>query len=120
MANLNLIKFTDYDNKDHIMLDKKNGEFEIYELSFDEKLALTNINLLKVETSYMCRYDTPNGGVQYELAKDKKNTMHDDKAYTLAMGAYALAKLRREDLLQKPKTKRSLSSLPSCVSAIDF
>lgn len=120
MANLNLIKFTDYDNKDHIMLDKKNGEFEKYELSFDEKLALTNINLLKVETSYMCRYDTPNGGVQYELAKDKKNTIHDDKAYTLAMGAYALAKLRREDLLQKPKTKRSLSSLPSCVSAIDF
>lgn len=109
MANLNLIKFTDYDNKDHIMLDKKNGEFEKYELSFDEKLALTNINLLKVETSYMCRYDTPNGGVQYELAKDKKNTMHDDKAYTLAMGAYALAKLRREDLLQKPKPAPTLN-----------
>lgn len=109
MANLNLIKFTDYDNKDHIMLNKKNGEFEKYELSFDEKLALTNINLLKMETSYMCRYDTPNGGVQYELAKDKKNTMHDDKAYTLAMGAYALAKLRREDLLQKPKSVPTLN-----------
>lgn len=109
MANLNLIKFTDYDNKDHIMLDKKNGEFEKYELSFDEKLALTNINLLKMETSYMCRYDTPNGGVQYELAKDKKNTMHDDRAYTLAMGAYALAKLRREDLLQKPKSVSTLN-----------
>lgn len=109
MANLNLIKFTDYDNKDHIMLDKKNGEFEKYELSFDEKLALTNINLLKMETSYMCRYDMPNGGVQYELAKDKKNTMHDDKAYTLAMGAYALAKLRREDLLQKPKSAPTLN-----------
>lgn len=109
MANLNLIKFTDYDNKDHIMLDKKKGEFEKYELSFDEKLALTNINLLKMETSYMCRYDTPNGGVQYELAKDKKNTMHDDKAYTLAMGAYALAKLRREDLLQKPKSDPTLN-----------
>ena len=120
MANLNLIKFTDYDNKDYIMLEKKNGEFEKYDLSFDEKLALTNINLLKIETSYMCRYDTPNGGVQYELAKDKKNIMHDDKAYTLAMGAYALAKIRREDLLQKPKQKRSLSSLPSCVSAINF
>lgn len=109
MANLNLIKFTDYDNKDHIMLDKKNGEFEKYELSFDEKLALTNINLLKMETSYICRYDTPNGGVQYELAKDKKNTMHDDRAYTLAMGAYALAKLRREDLLQKPKLVPTLN-----------
>ena len=109
MANLNLIKFTDYDNKDHIMLSNKNDEFEKYELSFDEKLALTNINLLKMETSYMCRYDTPNGGVQYELARDKKNTMHDDKAYTLAMGAYALAKLRREDLLNKPKSAPTLN-----------
>jgi len=80
MANLNLIKFTDYDNKDYIMIENKNGEFEKYDLSFDEKLALVNINLLKMETSYMCRYDNPNGGVQYELAKDKKNVMHDDKA----------------------------------------
>ena len=52
----------------------------------------------------MCRYDTANGGVSYELAKDKKNKMHDDKAYTCAMGAYALAVLRREDLLKKPKS----------------
>jgi hypothetical protein len=79
-----------------------------------EKLALTEINLLKTETSYMCRYDTPNGGVQYDLAKDKKNKMHDDRAYTLAMGAYALAVLRREDLLQKPKTSTTnISSLTS-------
>ena len=60
----------------------------------------------------MCRYDTPNGGVQYDLAKDKKNKMHDDRAYTIAMGAYALAVLRREDLLQKPKqSNRDVSSL---------
>ena len=56
----------------------------------------------KMQLSYMCRYDTPNGGVTYELAKDKKN-MHDDMAYTLAEGAFALAMLRREDLLKKPK-----------------
>lgn len=103
MTSLNLIKFTDYDNKDYIMIEGKGGEFEKYNLSFDERLALVNINLLKMETSYMCRYDMPNGGVQYELAKDKRNVMHDDKAYTLAMGAYALAKLRREDLITKPK-----------------
>ena len=60
------------------------------------------MNIAKMQLSYMCRYDTPNGGVQYELAKDKKN-MHDDMAYTLAEGAFALATLRREDLLQKPK-----------------
>ena len=58
----------------------------------------------------MCRYDTPNGGVQYDLAKDKKNKMHDDRAYTLAMGAYALAMLRREDLLQKPQQSTNMTS----------
>ena len=61
----------------------------------------------------MCRYDTPNGGVQYDLAKDKKNKMHDDRAYTLAMGAYALAVLRREDLLSKPKASNNHSSILS-------
>lgn len=119
MSVLNLIKFTDYDNKEYLtLLDEKTGEFKEYLLSFDEKMALLNIELMKFETSYMCRYDTPNGGVQYELAKEKKNTMHDDKAYTLAMAAYALAKLRRTDLLELKREKRSLSSLPSCVSTI--
>jgi hypothetical protein len=89
--------------------DKKEG-YVTYNLSMKEKLALTEINLLKTETSYMCRYDTPNGGVQYDLAKDKKNKMHDDRAYTLAMGAYALAMLRREDLLQKPQQSTNMTS----------
>ena len=80
MTKLNLMSFTDYDNKDYIMIDDGSGEFKTYNLSIEEKLALTNINLLKLEVSYMCRYDTPNGGVQYELAKENKNKMHDDKA----------------------------------------
>lgn len=102
MVKLNLIEFTDYDNKDYILVENKSGGFDTVNLTFDEKLALTNINLAKIQLSYMCRYDTPNGGVQYELSKDKKG-MHDDMAYTLAEGAYALAILRREDLLKKPK-----------------
>ena len=120
MALLNLIKFTDYDKKDYLtLLNLKTNEFEEYSLSYDEKLALLNIELMKIETSYMCRYDTPNGGVQYELAKDKK-AMHDDKAYTLAMGAYALAKLRRTDLLELKTKKRSYTDVPSCISTIEF
>jgi len=102
MTKLNLINFTQYDNKDYILIEKENGEFENYNLTSEEKMALVQIELLKNELSYMCRYDTPNGGVQYELAKDKKNTMHDDRAYTFAEGAYALALLRRTDLVNKP------------------
>lgn len=72
MTKLNLIEFTSYDNKDYILLEGKGGEFETYTLSNEEKLALIQIELMKTEISYMCRYDTPNGGVQYELARDKK------------------------------------------------
>lgn len=103
MMKLNLITFTSYDNKDYILLDK-DGEFETCNISEDEKMALVNIELMKTEVSYMCRYDTPNGGVQYELSKDKKNTMHDDKAYCCALAAYGLAVLRRSDLLNQPKS----------------
>ena len=102
------------------MLQDENGEFTEYKLSDEEKLSLVNINLLKTEVSYMCRYDTPTGGVQYALAREKRNTMHDDRAYTAAMAAFALANLRRTDLLQTPNLKRDITSLPSCVSAINF
>ena len=102
MVKLNLIEFSDYDNKDYILIENKEGGFDTVQLTNEEKLALVNMNLAKMQLSYMCRYDTPNGGVTYELAKDKKN-MHDDMAYTLAEGAFALAMLRREDLLKKPK-----------------
>jgi len=98
MIKLNLIEFSEYDNKDYLMIENEDGEFQTVDLEFEEKLALVNMNIAKNQLSYMCRYDTPNGGVQYELSKDKKNTMHDDHAYTLAEGAYALALIRRTDL----------------------
>jgi len=79
---LDLINFTDYDGKEYIFIEDKDkkGEFVNHELTFDERNALIQINLMKNEVVYMCRYDTPNGGVQYELSKDKKNKMHDDRA----------------------------------------
>ena len=113
MIKLNLIEFTSYDSKDYILIENKNGEFETCDLNEEEKLSLLQVELMKNEASYMCRYDTPNGGVQYELAKDKKNVMHDDRAYTLAMAAFALALLRRTDLLSSPKQAQlDLSKLP--------
>ena len=72
-----------------------------------------------MQLSYMCRYDTPNGGVTYELAKDKKN-MHDDYAYTMAEGGYALARLRRSDLLTDHKKETGFENAPRCVSSISY
>lgn len=101
MNTQDLIKYTDYDGKEFIMVPdpENNGEFVQHMLSSEERLALANIELLKTETSYMCRYDNPNGSVQYELAREKKNTMHDDRSYTNAMAAYALALHRRTELI---------------------
>lgn len=104
MVKLNLIEFADYDGKGYILIEGKDGTFNTVNLTSEEQLALANMHLAKMQLSYMCRYDTPNGGVIYELAKDKKN-MHDDMAYTIAEGAYALAILRRADLIKKPKGK---------------
>lgn len=77
---LDLINFTEYDGKDYILLDKGDNKFETHQLSYKERMALVQINLMKNELVYMCRYDTQNGGVQYELSKDKKYKMHDDRA----------------------------------------
>lgn len=112
MVKLNLIEFINYDKKNYILLPNKDGSFDKVDLTFEEQLALANMDIAKLQLSYMCRYDTPNGGVTYELAKDKKN-MHDDAAYTIAEAAYALAILRREDLLRKPKKSNKTSSILS-------
>ena len=112
MVKLNLIEFANYENKDYIMVENKDGGFNTVKLTQEEQVALAQMHIAKLQLSYMCRYDTPNGGVTYELAKDKKG--HDDHAYTMAEGGYALAVLRRSDLLQKPKqSNRNVSSLTS-------
>ncbi len=119
MVKLNLIEFANYDNKDYIMVEKKDGSFDTVQLTQEEQLALAQMHIAKMQLSYMCRYDTPNGGVTYELAKDKKG--HDDHAYTMAEGGYALARLRRVDLLTDHNKKETgFEHAPSCVSNIDF
>ena len=119
MVKLNLIDFSAYDGKGYILQEEKDGSFKNVELTLEERLALANMELAKKQLSYMCRYDTPNGGVTYELAKDKKNE-HDDMAYTIAEGAFALAMLRRTDLLADHKPKADYSAAPLFSSSIDF
>jgi len=119
MVKLNLIEFANYENKDYIMAENKDGGFDTVKLSQEEQLALAQMHIAKLQLSYMCRYDTPNGGVTYELAKDKKG--HDDHAYTMAEGGYALARLRRVDLLtDHKKTENGFEHAPRCVSSISY
>ncbi len=118
MLGLDLISFTDeYDMKGHLNIfenteveyqdEKNNKKKEIqshaktYKLSFDEELALKNIDLAKEELVNIFRYDNKSGSVQYDLAPDKKSKMQDDRAYCLAMLGWYLQQLRRQNIINK-------------------
>ena len=129
MFNLNLISFTEtYDNKGFITLteeDKNNKDEQIskvYDLSFEEELALINIDLLKEEVIAMCKYENPNGGVRFDISDEKKWTTSgfDDRAYCFAMAGHYLWELRHKDTLNRNDNSINLSSAPSCISVIDF
>ncbi len=129
MFNLNLISFTEvYDNKGFITLteeDKNNKDEQIskvYDLSFEEELALINIDLLKEEVIAMCKYENPNGGIRWDISDEKKWTTSgfDDRAYCFAMAGHYLWELRHNDTLHKNDNNINFSSAPSCISVIDF
>lgn len=103
LANLNLIHFTSYDgHSEDLMLEDKDGNYQSHKLSMQEKEALVQIELAKNEVSYICRTETPTTrSVTYELVKERQNKMHDDRAYTVAMAAYALWEMRNKDLRSK-------------------
>lgn len=106
MIKQNVFKFTSYDGKDYLLVgdeDDKNGEFKQVFLTNEEKVALQTIELGKTQLSYIVRYDSANGGVTYELAKEKQNKMHDDAAYTLCMLGYSLSMMRRSQIVNKKR-----------------
>lgn len=105
MMKHDLISFTEtYDGKGELVFTEIEGDdagkTKIYTLSDDEIMALVNIDLAKEELVSI--YEFKNGSnVRYDLAPDKKNKMHDDRAYTIAMLAWYLQELRRERTIKK-------------------
>ena len=106
MIKQNLFKFTSYDGKDYLLVGDENddkSEFEQVYLNDEEKVALQMIELGKTQLSYIVRYSTSNGGVTYDLAKDKQASMHDDAAYTLCMLGYSLSNVRRGQIVNRKR-----------------
>lgn len=110
MMSLGLIHFTQYDgHASEITLadsDSSSG-YKRHTLTQEERNALVQIELMKKEISYIVRSENPSTRtVRYELARHKQNTMHDDRAYTLAMGAYVLWQKRNTALRSKSTKKK--------------
>lgn len=127
LLNLGLIEFTDsYDMKGYLMLPVegkdeieeineetkekikvKSIEYKKANLSFEEIIALTNIDIAKEELVNTYRFETSPTQYKYDLPNDKKSTMHDDRSYTFAMLSWHLKNLRREGIVNK-KVKKDI------------
>lgn len=108
MINAHLMTFPIYDGKDYILIanpDQKkksaDEEDEVIRIDLDtqEQIALAQAELLKIEVLYMERIDSGSGNVTFELVPEKRNRMHDDRAYTAALAGYALSCMRRSNII---------------------
>lgn len=103
MTKLGVVTFpADSDGKDYILSIDDDGNENKYDLNLEEKDALTQIDLMKTEIITMCKY-TSGGNVRYDYPPEKRNTMHDDRAFVYGLLCWYLAQLRRGQLIQRPK-----------------
>lgn len=123
LLNLGLIEFTEeYDMKGYLNIPQENSEEVIKEvnestgettnikgityqkrkLSWEEELSLKNIDIAKEELIATKRFGGDGGSNhKYDLSPEKKNKIHDDRAYSICMLAWHLKNLRRENITNK-------------------
>ena len=83
---------------------------ETYNLSQNEILNFNQIDLMKTEICSIYKYsNAENTSVTYALAKEKQNTMHDDRFFTAILLAHRLYELRRGKAIRKRRAKRDVS-----------
>ena len=125
MIKLGVVTFpTEYDtSKEYVFTVDDKGEEEKTELNFEQKMALAQIELMKTEIVTMCKYVT-NGNTRYDYPPEKRNTMHDDRCFTMGLLCYYLAQLRRNTTVSKPQDNTpildilSLGRKPTIVGAL--
>ena len=98
-------RYTDPSEKEVKELAKQGIEVvrEQYHLDVDEEIALKQIDAMKTELVNIYRFKQSSGADRFDLAPDKANKLHDDRAYVAAMGAWVLQQLRRENLVTRKK-----------------
>lgn len=114
LMDLGVIKFPyEYTGQDIIKyvadIDKNGNEiWDSRDLSDTEKMALVQIDLMKVElTAIHKTQNAEKTSVSYALSKEKENRLHDDRFYTLIMLAHRLYEIRRGTITNKPKSNAS-------------
>lgn len=97
------------------------SKYKTYKLSPDEEIALKQIDMMKEEIVNICRTKRESGKDMFKLPPHKdadtgasEATMHDDRAYTLAMLGWYLSEKRLEGIRarKKPDINNILDMLP--------
>jgi hypothetical protein len=71
-------------------------------LSFEEEVALMNIDALKTEITSIHKFENAEKtSKSYALPKDKENVMHDDRFYCIIMLSHYLYELRRKSVVKQ-------------------
>ena len=101
----------EYEERMQEELDKvQSVNTRIQKLSWQEELALANIDAMKEEVVNMIRKKRESGKDSFELTPEKARVLHDDRSYVLAMLCYGLAQERRKLMLNR-KSKADPKSL---------
>lgn len=88
---------------------------KIRKLTLEEEVSLNQIDLVKEEIVNICRKKNESGKDTFKLPAHKdadlgvensEATMHDDRAYTLAMMGWWLSEVRKKDMVRKKKPKQ--------------
>ena len=64
-----------------------------------ELSSLIQMDLMKEEIASIVRCKSPKGGITYQLPPEKRNKMHDDRAYVFVMAAWWLCQIRSDEVL---------------------
>ena len=127
LIDLGVIKFP-YEYKQEFIsiakqIDEENQRMESYQLSTDEIISLSSIDIMKNEITSIYKYENAEKTTYtYALSKEKENdpNFHDDRFYTVIMLAHYLYGLRRKQTVSTDKPKTDYSSAPTFASSIDF
>jgi hypothetical protein len=102
MMKLDLISFPEsYDHKGELTYVDEDGNTKRYRLTEEEIISLINIDIAKEELVSIYGFKSTNGNIRYDLPPDKQSKIGDDRAYTIAMLAWYLQQIRRENITKK-------------------
>lgn len=121
MVKLGVVEFPiDYDvSRDYVVYVDDEGAEHKHDLTLEEQISLTQMELLKTECVTMCKYINGENET-YNYPSDKRNSMHDDRVFAFGLLCWRLAQLRRGQIIHKVEDEPIIDIMPTTATAVDY